>query len=61
MLTEFIRINYPGQEGHASVLAQAQQRRKTPDTGGSVIGMEDQIHDCFLKARRVERDAALKS
>jgi hypothetical protein len=52
MLTSWIATNYPGPEGMQSFLARAQTRRVGVGGGGSAIGVELQIHDAFLKAKR---------
>jgi hypothetical protein len=53
MLTTYIATHFPGQEGLLSFLARAQMKRAGKDGGGaSAVGVELQIHDCFLKAKR---------
>jgi hypothetical protein len=57
MLFEWIATNYPGQEGHESFIMKAQFRRVGGGGGASAVGVEEQLHDCYLKARREQRDA----
>lgn len=58
MLTNYIAMNFPRQEGLISFLTRAQTRRVGVGGGGSAVGMELQIHDCYLKARRQLREPA---
>jgi hypothetical protein len=58
MLTSWIAVNYPGEVGHDSFILKAQFKLKGGGGGGSAVGVEMVIHDCFLAARREQRDAA---
>lgn len=57
LLTEYIATNFPGDEGHESFIVRSQARRLGGGGGGGAVGVEEQIHDCLLKARRQLRAA----
>jgi hypothetical protein len=56
MLQEYIATNFPGEEGHESFIVRAQFRKAGGGGGGSAVGMEEEIHDAFKKAKRIQRD-----